>query len=355
MALRRAYVRACVLACTCVLACSLAGCELPGTEVPEWAQEVLQSPVTEELLGGVLPHAEVSPEDVPVIFDDTVLYSDDPEVSGRDRELKRLHVIIKIYDYDDAVDIVEGIGNTSKISRVGTFVISDEMLAKVQTEVDRIAARSPAFLLLDLETGAGLAYNIDTTYYSASSIKGINIPAICALCSGSFERFKSQMKSALMYSSNGDYETVFDTYNDRIPNISNAWRAKAGLGGQYWDRLYTDYSTREFAQLWCVTWDYLRKDTETTNSLREWMSNSVHSAFAAAFGGREGYTVCSKAGWERDEKEGCCEGGYIVTPGGTYLLCIMTAKMAYPEDVLDDLARVLDEAYQEYSPQKAME
>lgn len=340
----------------CALAWALSGCNLPGADIPEWAQRALTSPVTEDLLSGVLPHGEVSPEDVPFVPEDTVLVCDDPELTGEDRALKRLEVIINIRDYDDALDIVQRIPKASGITRVGTFVISDEMLAKVQAELDKIAGRHPAFLLLDLETGAGLAYNIDSTYYSASSIKGINIPAICALCSGSFEANKSLMESTLVYSDNAAYERVFDTYNERIPNISNAWRKKARLDGQYWDRLYTNYSTREFAQLWCVTWGYLIKDTETTNTLRGWMSASRHSCFADAFGGREGYTVCSKAGWENTaEKKACCEGGFLVTPGGTYLLCVMTDWSGYPEAVFSGLVNALDEAYQEYAPQKAME
>ena len=328
---------------------------MPGHELPDWAKEALESPRTVELLSGVLPHAEAQGIDYYQLIDDTVITCDDREVGSRERALKRLEVIIKIHDYEDALDIVEGIGKTSSVTKVGTFVISDEMLAKVQTELDKISGRNPAFLLLDLETGAGLAYNIDTTYYSASSIKGINIPAICALCSGSFERFKGLMESVLIYSNNSAYETIFDTYNNRIPNISNAWRAKARLDGQYWDRLYTNYSTREFAQLWCVTWGYLIKDTETTNTLREWMGQTHHSVFVEELGGKEGYTTVSKAGWESGETAAVCEGGFVVTPSGTYLLCLMSSRPGYAEEVFAGLVRALDEAYQEYAPQKAKE
>ena len=257
-----------------------------------------------------------------------------------------------IDDFEDAIAIVEGIGKTDAITTVGTFVISDEMHSLVQAELDRLIAqnRNPAFLLLDLETGAGLAYNIDTIYYSASGIKAHNMCALCYFVPESFTNSKSGMQATLQYSSNADYERVFNSYNDNIPN---QWRERAHLGKQQWGRMYTNYSTRDNAKLWLCDWDFLSGDSEAARALCSWMEASRASAFAAVVGEREGYINCSKAGWESDTVHGCNEGGFIQTPGGTYLLVIMTSQGGTPDRVLTGLVSVLDDAYQAYAPQKA--
>ena len=81
------------------------------------------------------------------------------------------------------------------------------------------------------------------------------------------------------------------------------------------------------------------------------MEASRLSAFANELGDMEGYTNCSKPGWD-DENDSCCEGGFVVTQDGTYLLCIMCEGSSRPDEALADLVKVLDEAYREYVPKK---
>ncbi len=304
----------------------------------------------DRILAKVLPHAEVAKEDL-ATGEDMVLSYTDPEVTEAIMNMRR-PIIVNIHDFEEGIAIVEGIGDTSSLTVVGDFVISDEMQAKVQAEIDRMTenGREPSILLLDLETGAGLAFDIDDNHYSASSIKAINICALCSLIPESFTYSYEGMRSALVNSSNDAYEAVFNSYSDNTPNL---WRARAHLGNQQWGRMYTNYTVRQFAQLWLTNWDYLTQEGETQETLRSWMSATLASSFAAAFGEVEGYTVVSKAGWEGSEVSACNEGGYIETPNGAYLLCIMTDKGGLPETYLTDLVKILDEAYQEYAPQKA--
>ena len=104
-----------------------------------------------------------------------------------------------------------------------------------------------------------------------------------------------------------------------------------------------------------MDWDSLTGEGEAPAKLRDWMSASRKCAFAKVLGERDGYIVCSKAGWESGENTGCNEGGFIVSPGGTYLLITMSSMSGYPEDVFDELVGILDEAYQTYAPLKARE
>ena len=310
--------------------------------------------IVEDVLGKVLPHATV--EEGSVAVDTFTL----PEVAAiDDRESDEAiyaqirPIIINVHGYEDALAILKEIpGDTSAITTVGTFVISDAMLARIQAELAELDAQgsNTGFVLLDLETGAGLVYNIDRVHYSASSIKAINVCAFCYFEPRSWGESGGLMRQALVDSSNEAYEEMFNNYDENTPN---RWRWRAGLGNQQTGRMYTDYSTRDFARLWCLNWDYLTGDAAAAPVLRGWMEATYDSAFAAVLGGRAGYTVCSKAGWEFGELRACNEGGYVVTPGGTYLLCIMTDRGARPHEFLADLVSLLDQAYQEYAPQKA--
>ena len=116
--------------------------------------------------------------------------------------------------------------------------------------------------------------------------------------------------------------------------------------------MYTYCTVRELAQLWCVSWGFLTRDTDAAQTLGEWLSSGLHSCFAAEFGGLNGYTVRSKAGWSPAENLACSEGGYVVTPDGTYPLCIMTDRPGYPDELLAPLVRALDDAYRAYVPRK---
>ena len=340
-------VKAAAVAAAAVLAVALgAGC-VPSDHAAPSNLELPQ--VVWDALERMMPLAEVEGDAVPVVADDLMPVADDPDVS--DKELHFRPVVINIHNLGEALAIVEGLGNTDSLTVFGTFSITKAMLDKIQAELDKLDADgfSPAFLLLDLETGAGLAYHIDEVYYSGSGVMGINMTGLCALDSKAFSSSSAGIESAVKYSSNSAYEAVFDNYD---ANTFNKWREKAHLDKQDWGKQYTRYTTRQFAQLWLANWDYLKGDSDAAKKLREWMEDSRQSAFAAVFGQMSGYTNCSKPGWESGDNATCNEGGYVVTPDGTYLLCIMCDDEAYPDEKLVDLVKVIDEAYRAYAPDK---
>ncbi len=261
---------------------------------------------------------------------------------------------INISTYEDALAIIEGIEDVSGIYTVGSFVISGEMMAQIQNEIDRLvsAGAATSFLMLDLETGAGLAYDIDKPRYSASSIKAHSMCGTCYYAPEAFEKSNYGIYSTLVNSSNDAYSEVIFAYDS---SITDKWRARAHLNPMEWLGIYTNYSVREFAQLWTVNWDYLTQEGEIQETLRKWMGDTRYSVFAAELGIWNGYTVVSKGGWEFGEYAVSCEGGYVVSPGGTYLLCVMSDRGAHPDDLLGKMVYILDDAYQEYSTQKERE
>lgn len=342
---------------TAALLAVLLAAPLCGCEMPEWAKSILDSPAAETVFEQFLPSASVAPEDVPRFDDDSIDVGGDPEVDESILALER-QVIINIHSFEDAAAIIADLPKAGcELTTFGTFVIRDEDLARIQREIDGFDTGrfDFGFLLMDLETGAGIFYNIDEAFFTASSIKAINLCAILYYHPEAFSRFYSYFRSALKNSNNEAYELIFNAYSDNIPNL---WRARVGMPNQRWGRMYTNLTCRELAQLWCVTWDFLSQENEITEDLHVWLGESHHSCLAAVLGSREGYQVSAKAGWNPDSTEAdttCVEGGYVVTPDGTYLLVMMMDRAPYPDVAYADLVRALDDAYQWYVPRKARE
>lgn len=328
-------------------AAAVAGC-VPAEDTVPSNLELPQ--VVWDALERMMPRAVVEQADVPAIAVDTLELGDDKDVSNK--ELFMRPVVINIHNLDEALAVVESLGGTSKVTVFGTFAITDEMMARIQEVIDGMetGGAEPSFLLLDLETAAGLAYNLDGEYHSGTGAMGFNMTGLCALVSKAFGSSSAGIESSVKYSSEDAYEAVFDNYDK---DFVNKWRKKAGLEelDKDADAKYPTCTTREFAQLWLANWDYLKGTGDAPKQLRAWMEASRLSAFANELGGLDGYTNCSKPGWD-DDNDTCCEGGYVVTADGTYLLCIMYDGSSRPDEALADLVKVFDEAYREYVPLK---
>ena len=329
-------------------------CVLSACDEPEWFHRILHSEPVETVAQEMLPHAVVDPADVPHFMDESLALPGEGDVTEEFLAMER-QVVINVHSFEDAAAIITDLpSGTSELATFGTFYITDERLASIQRELELIdnGRFDMGFLLIDLETGAGLQYRIDEVFFSASSIKAINLCAILYYHPEAFSQFRVHFQRALQSSNNESYELIFNSFSDNIPNL---WRARVGMGTQKWGRMFTGLTCRDMARLWCVTWDYLSQDTDITRDLHVWLGNSRHSCLAKVLGSRDGYQVTAKPGWNPDPTEAdtsSVEGGYVVSPDGTYLLVMMSDRASYPDDLFEDLVTLLDEAYQEYAPRK---
>lgn len=317
---------------------------LPQLELPGFAQWILAR---------VTPSAHVEDEDVPVVASDRLAVAVDHAHTDADLQYLR-KVVITIHDYEDAVETIESIPPSGKeLLTFGTFVISDEAKAGIENIINIWADqyRTCGFLLLDLETGAGLYYNIDDYFFSASCFKAIYLSAISSAYPDVWSRYYSYMRSAIVNSNNECYVAIFRSYPEDARNL---WRKRAHLEELEDEEPVHDVTVRELAQLWCVTWDYLNQEGEGPATMREWLTDTYQSAFSEQLGSRAGYESYSKAGWTWGYGPSSSEGGFVVSPGGTYLLIIMTDRSGSPGVVLAPMVRALNGAYQAYAPQKAM-
>jgi hypothetical protein len=169
------------------------------------------------------------------------------------------------------------------------------------------------------------AYNADTTFYGASSIKGPFV--IAELASGaSLQSQLGNVTNAIENSDNSAYYSLrlawgFDALNE--------WLTDVGVDMTTNTTSYAYYSTRQLANLWVKAWDYLKDAGDDQATVDEIFSAPLNSSFNTL--GAE--KTWSKPGWISGELESTVDAGLLEYDGQTYVLAVMTSDGEDFEDV----------------------
>ena len=217
--------------------------------------------------------------------------------------------------------------------------------AEIATAIDAFSAEgySTGFLLYDLNSGGGVSYHADETYYSASTIKGPYVAWLVQAHPETADTLYGTIENTLQWSSNEDYERLITSYGY---TEFNSWAA--GLGCQniaITDEWYTSVNAWDFAVLWSSMYDYFLSETCNT-AVRDLYSGTLSSAIYETLGGQ--YIVYSKAGWI-GEGLGTYynvqnDAGIVMKGEDPYVLVVLSD--AYGQmDLLDHLVAVLDMAH----------
>ena len=197
------------------------------------------------------------------------------------------------------------------------------------------------FTLINLNTGKGIAYNLDSRVYGASSFKGPYAAYLCqhlgdndaSYPSGSEEAGSgisssifSLMQPMILYSDNSAFNSLRNTYD----SVGFAeWLNSCGVDSEIMhDTHFPRYSTRESTLLWLHTYQYLKTNTPTAQNLASlYEQTNVSFIRSGVSDDGEVEAVLNKAGWcaGRERFTGLCDAGLIkCTDGTTYLMSTMT-------------------------------
>lgn len=197
------------------------------------------------------------------------------------------------------------------------------------------------FTLINLNTGKGIAYNLDSRVYGASSFKGPYAAFLCqhlgdndasypsdseAAGSGVSSSIYSLMQPMILYSDNSAFNSLRNTYD----SVGFAeWLNSCGVDSEIMhDTHFPRYSTRESALLWLRTYQYLKTNTPTAQNLASlYEQTNVSFIRSGVSGDGEVEAVLNKAGWCSGSERftGLCDAGLIkCTDGTTYLMSTMT-------------------------------
>lgn len=197
------------------------------------------------------------------------------------------------------------------------------------------------FTLINLNTGKGIAYNLDSRVYGASSFKGPYAAFLCqhlgdndasypsgseAAGSGVSSSIYSLMQPMILYSDNSAFSSLRNTYDSAG---FAEWLNSCGVDSEIMhDTHFPRYSTRESALLWLRTYQYLKTNTPTAQNLASLYEQTNVSFIRSGVSDDEGVeAVLNKAGWCSGSERftGLCDAGLIkCTDGTTYLMSTMT-------------------------------
>ena len=247
-------------------------------------------------------------------------------------------------------DALNSIG--SFVSAPGTFyLIEGEDTAPLSEEQQESLAAATqniegggytvGFTLINLNTGKGIAYNLDSRVYGASSFKGPYAAYLCqhlgdndvsypsgseAAGSGVSSSIYSLMQPMILYSDNNAFSSLRNSYDSAG---FAEWLNSCGVDSEIMhDTHFPRYSARESALLWLHTYQYLKTNTPTAQNLASLYEQTNVSFIRSGVSDDEGVeAVLNKAGWcaGRERFTGLCDAGLIkCTDGTTYLMSTMT-------------------------------
>lgn len=196
------------------------------------------------------------------------------------------------------------------------------------------------FTLINLNTGKGIAYNLDSRVYGASSFKGPYAAYLCqhlgdndasypsgseAAGSGVSSSIYSLMQPMILYSDNSAFSSLRNTYDSAG---FAEWLNSCGVDSEIMhDTHFPRYSARESALLWLHTYQYLKTNTPTAQNLASLYEQTNVSFIRSGVSDEEVEAVLNKAGWCSGSERftGLCDAGLIkCADGTTYLMSTMT-------------------------------
>lgn len=188
--------------------------------------------------------------------------------------------------------------------------------------------------MIDVDTGNGVAYNLDSRVYGASSFKGPYAAFLCERLAdggqGLSASSMSLLESMVTYSDNDAFRILRNTYDSAG---FTDWVASCGVATDIvHDTHFPRYSARESALLWLHMYDYLESGADHASYLAE-LYQQTNTSFirdgvsAVQDEGQSAETpvVMNKAGWNASGTRfsGLCDAGIIEYQGKTYIMSVM--------------------------------
>lgn len=231
-----------------------------------------------------------------------------------------------------------------KFSFIGGAKISAAERRRLKRAVNAVqkGGRSVSFVMIDIRSGRGIAYNAGRKYYSASSIKGPFVVSVVAKKPGVLRSRKGTINKILKYSDNNAYIGFARRYGF---SCFNKWVKKSGAsykrtGG---NRCYGYFNARNMARIWLSNYSYFNS-CGTGKKLGKMFEHPAVSAIHSTLGGK--YTTRSKAGWiaAGGRFNVTNDAGIVYAKSGPYVVVLLSSV---PSNMgrLKTLVRAVDHAH----------
>lgn len=219
---------------------------------------------------------------------------------------------------------------------------------------------SIGFALVDLDTGHGIAYNVDEYIFGASSFKGPYATYICeqlldggiierdSPCANvgsidplgtprtsSFYSVDSLMEDMVISSDNNAFRFLRSAYDGEG---FTDWLTSLGVDATIADdTTFPRYCVRDSLRLWMETYRYLETGSENAEWLKGLFSSTELSFIRNALDEQTGIvTIYDKGGWNADSSssgrfDSVSDAGIIEDDDRHYLLCALSSTPDSPQ------------------------
>ena len=186
-----------------------------------------------------------------------------------------------------------------------------ELLEKTEKSGSHIG-----IVMLDIQTGKGIAVQPDRRFYGASSIKGPYVLSLAMLNPKTINTRLSTFRAIAVNSDNNAYDSLVGQYGR---NYIDAWRLAVDAGAPLTAGCYAYLSAEDLARLWIMGYQYLttKIDGEVMGELFE---TPNQSAIHTVLGKR--YTTQTKAGWISQSVSTTADAGIVYAGDHPYILAI---------------------------------
>jgi hypothetical protein len=232
-----------------------------------------------------------------------------------------------------------------ELTSFGGYAPSAATRAAIQQALDSGYSRrgyQAGFIMVDLYTGEGIAYNPNSRFYSASTVKGPYVASLVSTNPSSYQRYSSVMASTITVSSNEGYSQLWRAYG-AAP--LRTWCSEAGVNPAIVSEQYIWYTPGELGLLWLRNYRFFTSNQSYVAQARSWFASPSNSMIHAELGGS--YTTYSKPGWNWvSGREATNDAGIVYAGDHPYLVVILTNAPARFDDTRP-LVRAIDQAHRE--------
>lgn len=217
---------------------------------------------------------------------------------GSNSEAHNDEMIVEVPSAEEASEDGSEFEATSDAGEV-EISLSQEVIDSLNQEISNFTNKNETvgFLLLNMESGRGVAYNTDEIVYGASSIKApyctyvcqelidngdLKLSSSCPQLTDAGKKkgktsVKALIKDTIVNSSNGSFGGMFENLGSTASYKS--WLQSLNVSGSIHKRgeWFAYYSPRDAAKLWLNTYDYTQNDSEAAQYLKDQLNNTTVS------------------------------------------------------------------------------
>ena len=180
---------------------------------------------------------------------------------------------------------------------------------------------SIGFILMDIPTGKGIAFNSKEEFYSASSVKGPYMVSLIAHKKDVLNEWGDVITEIAHTSDNGCYSKLYREFGSEY---YNDWCDQAEASAyMYNDYQYTYYSPEGLARLWMLNYKFFTTDPDMGETAGELFENPEYSLIHKTL--YPIYKTRSKSGWINLGEVSAIDSGIIYAGDHPYLLTLLSS------------------------------